>query len=264
VYAPQVVGSAPGSAHTLRLHPGGRYVYLSGGRVYDLADPTRPGLVATFAQPSTSGNLHLDLSFSADGRRMYWAAQPVYVFDTTNPANPTVVSTIVPPGMVIVHDTLPTPDGRFLLISEETLGGVCPHGAVSVWDVRIEAAPVYLGQVWAGVGPVTDRDQDEPDVGTVFLGFCSSHVMTMDPGGRSFSIGWYRGGSRVFDLEGLYANDASVAAAWGRYGVGVVEKAFVKPQGADTSAAKQYPALPGYVFSADYSLGFYVSRLTSS
>lgn len=260
VYEPKVLRGAPGSAHTLRLHPDGRYLYLSGGDIYDLVDPSTPVSVGSFAQPH-AGLLHTDLSFSPDGDRMYSATQPVYVYDTSDPANPRVITRILVPGMVIVHDTLPTPDGRFLFISEETVGGVCPHGAVSVWDMLVEASPVYVGQVWAGAGPVTDRENDEPAVGNAGLGFCSSHVMTMDPGGRSFSIGWYAGGTRVFDFGGLYT--APAAAGWGKYGVGVVEKGFVKPSGADTSAAKQYAALPGYVFSADYALGFYVSKFVT-
>ncbi|HEX9890815.1 MAG TPA: hypothetical protein VGB28_01975, partial [Actinomycetota bacterium] len=202
---------------------------------------------------------HANLSFSGDGSRMYSATQPVYVFDTVNPAAPVLLSRLFVPGMVVVHDAVPTPDRRFLFVSETATGG-CPVGGVAVWDVRDDANPLFLGEVWAGAGLLTNRENDEMGTGENAGLACSSHILEMDPGGRSFSIGWMAAGTRTFDIDGLYTQDPPLAAAWGRYGTGVVEEGFVKPAGGRTSAAKRYPALPGYVFSADLQLGFYVSK----
>jgi hypothetical protein len=259
-YAPSVLGGARGTAHHLRLHPGGRFLYLSGGDIFDLNDPTSPAKVGSWFQNVTSLG-HANLSFSTDGARMYSATQPVYVFDTLDPADPELITSMFAPGMAIIHDTVPTPDRRFLFVSEEATGG-CPHGAVGVWDMDDESNPAFIGQVWAGVGPYTNRENDEMGTGEPSGLACSSHMLSMDPGGRSFSIGWYVAGTRVFDIGGLYQGGPAPALAlgWGTYGVGVVQKGFVKPQGTRTGSAVQYGALPGYVFSADFELGLYVSK----
>lgn len=180
---------------------------------------------------------------------------------------PRVISTFFPPGASIGHDTLVTPDGAFLFAGDEGGGGLtypCPGGAIHVYDIRAEATPIYLGQAYAGAGPVTNRDAElTTEVGSPTA--CTSHVMDLNPDKQSLTIGWYGAGSRVFDFSGLYdaARKASPApaAAYGHDGVGLVESGWIRPDGGSTWSAKQYGPVPGYIFSDDLRLGFYVTRV---
>lgn len=275
VYQPVVVGSAPtaAGAHNITLTPDGRYLYISTSEIveaqsnvpiYDLADPRNPRLVGTFSAP---GNSPHDIRFSPDGRRAYTAGVSTFrILDTTDPTRPTVISTFFPPGASIGHDVLVSPDGAFLFAGDEAGGGLeypCPGGAIHVYDIRNEALPVYLGQSYAGAGPGTNRTLLSTETGEV--GSCTSHVMALNPGGTSLTLGWYSAGSRVFDFSGLY--DAAGRPAptpslgVGSVGIGLVETGWIRPAGGSTWSAKQYAGVPGYVFSDDLVHGFYVTRL---
>jgi hypothetical protein len=41
----------------------------------------------------------------------------------------------------------------------------------------------------------------------------------------------------------------------------VKETGWIVPQGANTWSAKQYIGVPGYIFSDDLALGFYVTKI---
>jgi hypothetical protein len=275
VYAPKVVGGAAETqgAHNNTLHPSGKYLYISTSGItdrnarvpiYDISDPANPRLVQIW---STPGNSPHDIRFSPDGKRAYMAGISQYrIVDTSDPEAPSVISTIVPPGGSIGHDTLITRDGAFLFIGDEAGGGgtyPCPGGAIYVYDVRAEAAPILLGVAEAGVGPVTGRQIDEPAVGS--LGGCTAHVMDLNPDGQSLTLGWYVAGSRTFDFSALYNADGTPkigpALAYGTKGIGIVEDSYMIPEGANTWSAKQYSEVPGYIFSDDLNLGFYVTRI---
>jgi hypothetical protein len=125
-----------------------------------------------------------------------------------------------------------------------------------------------LGQSVAGGGPVTNRMVDEAAAGGV-TGGCTSHVMELNPDKKSLTLGWYTLGSRVFSFASFYNADgtpktaAGIAAAWGKFGVGLVETAYFVPDGGNTWSAKQYAKVPGYVFSDDLVKGFYVTKVTA-
>jgi len=276
LYAPRVVGSAPteDGAHNHTLHPSGRYLYISTSNIgetdgqvpiFDLADLRRPKLVATFTTP---GNAPHDVRFNPSGTRAYLAGISQYrIIDTSNPVAPKLVSVFYPPGTTIGHDTLVSPDGAYLFAGDEAGGGAtfpCPGGAIHVFDIRAEKTPVYLGQAYAGAGPVTNRDA-EPTTEVGALSSCTSHVMELNPDKLSLTIGWYGAGSRIFRFDDLY-NDGTTpspvpVAAYGHDGIGLVESGWIAPEGASTWSAKQYAPVPGYIFSDDLKLGFYVTRL---
>ena len=274
VYAPAVVGAAPGLAHNQTLTPDGQYLFISGSGiaeaeakvpVYDLADIRKPKLLTTFTAP---GNSPHDIRFNADGTRAYMAGVSTFrIVDTTDKANPRLISTFYPPGATIGHDVLVSPDGAFLFAGDEAGGGAtfpCPGGAVHVFDIRNEAQPIYLGQSFAGAGPVTNRDA-EPTTEVGSPGSCTSHVMEMNPDGKSFTLGWYAAGTRVFSFAGLYGADGKPkpgpALAYGHDGVGLVETGWARPDGGSTWAAKQYASVPGYIFSNDGKAGMYVTKI---
>lgn len=281
VYAPTVVGIAPDGrgAHNNTFHPSGKYVYISSSGdtpnhvpIYDISDPSQPRLVKNFSFPD--GNSPHDIRFSPDGTRAYMAGINRFrIVDTTDPEKPTLISTFTVPGSTVGHDALVTPDKAFLFVGDELNGGgtaPCPGGAVYVYDIRgaNETAPVLLGLVEAGAGPVSGRNNNElvvpPPVST---NGCTSHVMDLNPNKKSFTIGWYQAGTRVFDFSGLYNTDGTPKTdakvlAWGEYGSGPVkETGWIIPQGANTWSAKQYAGVPGYIFSDDLVLGFYVTKI---
>ena len=283
VYAPKVVGFAVESqgSHNNTLHPSGDFLYISTSAlapsnghetripIFDVSDPANPVKVKDFLVP---GNGPHDIRFSADGKRAYFAGISMFhIVNTEDPKNPSVVSRIIPPGGSIGHDTLITKDKRFLFLGDEAGGGQiypCPGGAIYAYDLTDERAPILLGAAEAGGGPVFARNIEEAP-GPQTTGGCTSHVMELNPDGKSLSLGWYRLGTRTFSFASFYNPDgtpkaaAGIAAAWGKYGVGLVETGFMIPDNANTWAAKQYSKVPGYIFSDDLNLGFYVTKIKS-
>ena len=278
IYAPKVIGAAPtpSGSHNQSLMPGGRYLYIDTSEIveagsyvpiYDLKDPSRPKLAGEYRGP---GNSPHDIRFNAKGTRAYTAGVSSFqILDTTNPIKPTMVSAFFPPGATIGHDVVVSPDGAFLFAGDEAGGGLpypCPGGAVHTYDIRNEANPVYLGQTFAATGPVTNRTLESTEVGAV--GACTAHVMDLNPDKKSITLGWYTAGSRVFDFSGLY--DAAgkprttASLAYGGNGTGLVETGFIIPDGANTWSAKQYAPRPGYIFSDDLKLGFYVTKVPAA
>jgi hypothetical protein len=286
VYAPSAiaVAAAPRGAHNNTIHPSGNYVYISESGdspgqvpIWDISNPAQPRKVKDWQTgglaPSgtVAGDSPHDIRFSADGTRAYMAGIDQFrIVDTTNPENPQLISTFAVPGSTIGHDALVTPDKAFLFAGDELQGGgtaPCPGGAVYIYDIRgaSEQNPILLGAVEAGSGPVTGRNNDEAPPYEGDIGGCTSHVMDMNPGNRSFTIGWYVSGLRTFDFSGLYNGNTPnplPSAAWGAYGAGPVkESGWIVPEGANTWAAKQYQGVPGYIFADDLNLGFYVVKI---
>lgn len=277
VYAPKVVGgaAASGGAHNNTIHPSGRYLYISSSAIaaatasvaiFDISTPATPRLVQNW---TARGNAPHDIRFNPSGTRAYMAGISQYrIVDTTDPENPVLISTIVPPGGTIGHDTLVTNDGAYLFLGDEAGGGAaypCPGGAVYVYDIRDETLPVLLGAAEAGIGPVSSGQVDQPATGGI--GGCTAHVMELNPDGRSFTLGWYVGGTRTFSFAGLYdANGAPApgpALAYGPISASIVETGYMVPDSANTWAAKQYGKVPGYIFSNDIRLGLYVTRVSA-
>lgn len=282
VYAPTVVGlaEAAGGSHNHTLTPDGRYLYISNCApvcaspthvpIFDLADPSKPVLVKNWAMTGSSPH---DIRFSPDGKRAYMAGISTYrIVNTEDPRNPQVISEIVPPGGTIGHDTLVTPDKAFLFLGDEAGGGSaypCPGGAIYAYDIRNEAAPIFLGLAEAGGGPIVGRAIDEVPPAGANVGACTSHVMELNPDKKSLTIGWYVLGTRTFSFASFYNPDGTpkapgaIAAAWGKYGVGLVETGWIIPDSTNTWAAKQYAKVPGYIFSnaGGTGGGLYVTKI---
>ena len=293
VYAPRAVAVAEEArgARSASIHPSGRYIYLSVSEgapgivpIYDISDPSAPRLVRSWDPGDGGAPRHI--RFSGDGARAYLAGGGRFrIVDTSDPENPRLISSFTAPGSTNGHDSLVTPDKAFLFAGEELRAdgpagpnGVspprlpedtpCPGGAVYVYDIRgaKETSPELIGVVEAGAGPVTARNNDETEPSLGPSGPCSSAIMDLNPNARSLTLGWQRAGSRVIDFSGLY--DASGAPnpqrslAWGAYGIGGAgETGWIVPEGANTRSAKQYSEVPGYIFSADKVLGFYVTKI---
>lgn len=282
VYNPMVIGRAVESqgSHNHTIHPGGKFLYISPSAlaptnnntesrvpIFDISNPAAPVKVKDFMIPVNGPH---DIRFNPSGTRAYFAGVSAYhIVNTSDPKNPSIISTIVPPGGSIGHDTLVTPDGAFLFLGDEGGGGApypCPGGAIYAYDIRDETRPILLGLAEAGGGPVTNRNLEEATAGGV--NGCTSHVMELNPDKKSLTLGWYGLGSRMFSFSSFYNADGTpkaagnIAAAWGKYGVGLVETGYMIPDGGNTWSAKQYAKVPGYIFSDDLAYGFYVTKIT--
>jgi hypothetical protein len=248
----------PTGVHNSTWHPGGRYVYISdseltpgltpipGGRIYivDVANPRAPKLVSTFALPGDRMSTH-DITFSRNGKRAYVAAlQETYILDTSKPAEPAIVSRIEDPSINISHGADPTPDGKYLLITDEQAGaaanGVCNVGGVHVYDISNELVPLKVGfYVLDPTNSVTATSNGNLT--------CTTHVLDYGPDGRTWTNGDYAAGVRIVSATALVGRPT--------------ELAYFTPDDADTWSAKTYKN-PRYVFANDLNRGFDVYKWT--
>ncbi|MEX2626525.1 MAG: hypothetical protein WD225_06550, partial [Ilumatobacteraceae bacterium] len=210
----------PKGSHNQTVHPSGDYLYNSnselitsiagevGIEVVDISDLSAPEQVAFVALPIRPGlgtESH-DITFSADGNRAYSAAlSQTVIIDTTDAAEPAIISSFVDPAINVEHQASPitltdpllgTRD--FLVIEDEVAGasptGQCPNGGVHVYDITgdLEATPVKVGY-WniRDVGPTANG-----------LGSCTAHVFELHEDEALMTIAYYNGGVRVVDLSG--------------------------------------------------------------
>jgi hypothetical protein len=268
--------SFPKGSHNQTVHPSGDYLYNSnselitsvvgevGIEVVDISDLSAPEQVAFVALPIRPGlgtESH-DVTFSADGTRAYSAAlSQTVIIDTTDPADPSIISSFVDPAINVEHQadpvTLTDPllgTRDFLVIEDEVAGatptGQCPNGGVHVYDITgdLEQSPVKVGY-WniSDVGPTTDG-----------LGTCTAHVFEIHEDEALMTIAYYNGGVRVVDLSGL------VGVALGEVGVGMRELASFRFADSDTWAVKAPHVSrdePFHVYGNDIARGLDVYRV---
>ena len=163
--------------------------------VYDFTDVDNPKMVSDQA---TEGGPH-DLTFSADGKTGYVASENnVRVYDATDPKKPRL--TFRGPTIAsYVHGADPTPDGKTLLVTDESLvlGGffasrtaVCPGGGITLFDTQTPGVLKPLSYL------VADIKGQSPDHRA-----CTAHVGRFTPDSKHYVTGWYLGGVRLFDIS---------------------------------------------------------------
>lgn len=265
-------------AHNTTIHPTRPLLYVSESEslgvpdpnavqpihIVDVSKPKAPKVVKTFSLGP--GDSPHDITFNAKGTRAYVAAGftgATFVLDTSAPAEPKVLSRLHDPAVNFAHQADPTPDGRFLLLTDELVGAegnaYCPGGGIHVWDLANEAAPVKVGAYFipdsfasadpgprptpAGVGPRIFR--------------CTAHIMRIAPDGKTLVMAWYSQGVQVLDLTGLPGVSAGANGADAGSGIKRVASWTVK--GADTWSAKIDDR--GYVFTGDTQRGMDVLKL---
>jgi len=246
-------------AHNVTVHPTQPLAYVSNsdqtgdGRVHiwDFTNPAAPVKVQDWVYlPVESPH---DITFSADGSRAYLAARTLtHIVNTEDPRAPVVISS-VPHHGYLSHQSDPTPDGNYLLVAEELLGGgfdtPSPGGPVWVWDIRDEAHPVEIGAI----------ANDE----TGLNGVSTAHVFRINPDGYTMAIAWYSDGFAVVDYSSIAG--ANAAGLGTQAGAGPRVVASARMPGADAWSAKMWQERhPGYVFVNDISRGFdvfYVAEL---
>lgn len=243
--------------HNATWHPGGRYVYISdseltpdmgippGGRIQivDIGNPRKPKHISTFKLIGDRMSTH-DITFSKNGKRAYIAAlQETYILDTTSPAEPKEIARIEDPSINISHGADPTPDEKYLLITDEQSGaaanGVCNVGGVHVFDLTVEAVPVKVG-FWT-MNPVNSITATT-NSNTLT---CTAHVLDYAANGKTWTNANYAAGIRVMSATEVIGRPT--------------ELAYFTPDDANTWSAKTYKD-PRYIFANDLTRGFDVYK----
>ena len=275
---PRAVGflAMPTGAHNTTVHPTKPLLYVSESQsldpdpavlqpiyVVDVANPRKPRVAKTFSLGP--GDSPHDITFNKKGTRAYVAGGfggTAYVVDTTKPLEPAVVGRVVDPAINFSHQADPTPDGKYLLITDELAGAegnaYCPGGGIHVWDISTEAAPVKVGAYFIPDSFPSADPGPRPNVlgvgPTIYR--CTAHVMRMTPDGKTLVMAWYSQGVQVLDISGLQG--LSAGAGGTDAGVGIKRIANWTASGADAWSAKMDDR--GYIFTGDTQRGMDVLR----
>jgi hypothetical protein len=263
-------------SHNMTVHPSGNYLYNSNSDlitsiqpaievvdISDLAAPNHAGELALPTRPGLGTESH-DITFNTSGTRAYSAAlSQGVIIDTTDPANPSLVTSFLDPTINVWHQSDPVRigDREFLIVEDEFAGalgtGQCPNGGVHVYDITgaNERNPVKVGY-WNidTVGTTSDA----PD------GRCTAHVFDIHEAEQLMTIAYYNGGVRVVDLSGLEGISlGGVQLA----GAGMKEIASFRHPDGDTWAFKTPRIEPGgdfYAYGNDVARGLDVYRYDAS
>jgi len=111
-------------------------------------------------------------------------------------------------GVAVSHEAEPTPDKKWMFVTDERGGGVVPGGA----SCPQEGVPNPYGNGGVHVFDISEPGKFEyaqmPDGNkAVFIGetvvpqgtFCTAHVMEQIPGEQRFTIAWYTQGTKIVD-----------------------------------------------------------------
>ena len=254
-------------SHNHTFVPGKPIVYLSDSDlnntglgnipIWDVSDPANPVMKFEFKLGAHSPH---DITFNESGTRAYVAAVSLtYILNTENPINPTLVSVIPNEGISISHQADPTPDGDYLLVSDEVGGGaagVSPGGAIHVYDIRNEVRPVKVGLIENDCLPQTCHPLT--DVPTT----ASSHVFRINPDGYTMAIAWYKDGLGVLDFSSIRGANIGGTGTTTKFGARTI--GWIRMPNANTWAAKMWDKHPGFVFASDIRRGldiFYVPSM---
>ncbi|HUG86698.1 MAG TPA: cell wall-binding repeat-containing protein, partial [Euzebya sp.] len=216
----------PEGSHNGTVHPSGDWFYNSDSaliddvtpqiQIYDISalpEVTRVGEVDLPVRPGLGTSSH-DLTFNADGSRMYAAAlSQTIIYDTTDPAAPVEVSSWIDPAINVEHQADPIDlvdsegNERTLLLVEDELAGAagngfCPGGGVHIYDITgdNELDPMLhkVGTYFIPEFRPAGTGSGEGEAIT-----CTAHVFRIHPEQQIMTIAWYNAGVWVLDLSGL-------------------------------------------------------------
>jgi len=271
---PRAVGfvKIPGAAHNTTVHPTRPILYVSDSEtatntrvhIVDVSKPKAPALVKTVNL--APGDAIHDISFNSTGTRAYIASSFTHsaIVDTTDPLDPKLIARIQDPAVNFHHQAEPTPDGKFLIISDELAGAegllFCPGGGLHVYDLSTEALPRKIGAYYIPEAFVETRDTNNgprPVAVDAFRPFrCTAHVMQMAKDGKTLTMAWYSQGIQVLDLSNL--TGVSAGAAGRPIPAGIQRLGAWKVRLGDAWSAKMDDR--GYVFTGDTARGMDVVR----
>ncbi len=206
---PRFLGSVmlPGGSHTITPYPGEDIIYSSPGglrngaaieQIIDVSNPAKPKVAATF-KPNEIGCHDIAFQRAADGDRMLAfcpGGGEVTIWDVTKPLEPAVIAHGFTPSF-FPHAAVPTPDGKYLVMTDEAFGvHDCvggPTGSVWVFDITTPEVPLLVGH-W---GP----QRGAAPVGTVATAWCTAHNLNFIGKTNQAVISWYTGGTSVVDFS---------------------------------------------------------------
>ena len=272
---PRSVGfvTVPGAAHNSTIHPTRPILYVSDSEtatntrvhIVDVSKPKAPALVKS-VELAPGDAIH-DISFNAKGDRAFVAAGFTHsaVVDTTDPLAPALIARIQDPAINFHHQAEPTPDGRFLIISDELAGAegllFCPGGGLHVYDLSTPV-PTKVGAYYIPETFVETRDTNNgprPVEVDAFRPFrCTAHVMQMGKDGKTLTMAWYSQGIQVLDISNLSGVSAGVMGT--ALPMGIQRLAAWKVRLGDAWSAKMDDR--GYVFTGDTARGMDVVKVT--
>ena len=273
---PRAVGfvKVPGAAHNTTVHPTKPILYVSDSEtatntlvhIVDVSKPKAPALLNS-VELAPGDAIH-DISFNAKGDRAFVASGFTHsaIIDTTDPLAPALIARIQDPAVNFHHQAEPTPDGKFLIISDELAGAegllFCPGGGLHVYDLATESLPRKIGAYFIPETFVETRDTNNgprPVEVDAFRPFrCTAHVMQMAKDGKSLTMAWYSQGIQVLDISNLTGVSAGVAGA--AVPMGIQRMAAWKVRLGDAWSAKMDDR--GYVYTGDTARGMDVVRVT--
>jgi hypothetical protein len=217
-------GVAATSAHTVTVHPSGKYVYANPGglnngngttTIIDISDPTAPTVAGRFTPDAVGCH---DLQFTADGTLAFCAGlQKVEVWDVKDPAKPVVLNTVRNPAIQFAHNAVPSPDGKLLVINDEAFAGhdcATPakvYGSLWVYDISDPRNPALVSRIAAPEGGANPIGYSGPDLAGIdgrqvgpaagwTRSWCAAHNYNFVPGTRMLVAGWFTAGVTVEDL----------------------------------------------------------------
>ena len=240
----------PDGTHTLTVYPGKPLIYSSPGglgenggveHIVDVSNPRAIEVVGEYA-PNTFGCHDLTFHFTKKAKLAFCPGQQeTEILDVSDPVEPTLVAEI-PPNMEFPHSAVASPDGRLLVIGDESLftahdcaTGKSPTGALYAYDISDPARPLFLGHHSSPRGGAP--------LGTLGTPVCTAHNFNFIPGTRQVVTSWYTGGTSVVD----FAEPSSP-----------VEVAHFRPDDADTWSSYWYR---GRIYANDGARGLDVLKL---
>jgi hypothetical protein len=245
-------------SHNMTAHPTKPIVWNSDSdlekkgeiQIWSIADPRKPKLLNTVDSLPHSPH---DVGFNKKGTLAVTASVSHFdIWDTKNPAKPTLLFTGQCPGCSITHDAKFTPDGKRIIIGDEAGGGepmACPGGALYIYDLNMQAGrPV----------PVLTGVYEPAEFGVVNVGIpgpCTSHVFDISDDGKKLAISWYTAGTRYLDISSAQGPTVGANAA----PTGIKELGWFIPEGGNSWSSKFHKG--PYVFSNDINRGFDVYRI---
>jgi hypothetical protein len=197
----------PGGTHTLTVYPGTDLIYASPGglanggsveQILDASNPNKLTVAATF-KPNQTGCHDITFARAADGDTMLGfcpGGGEVSIWDVTDELKPVVIAHGFTPSF-FPHAAVPTPDGKYLVMTDEAfavhdcMGG--PTGSMWVFDIQNPAVPIPVGH-W---GP----QRGSAPVGTYATDWCTAHNLNFVGKTRQAVVSWYTGGTSVVDFS---------------------------------------------------------------
>jgi hypothetical protein len=208
----------PVGTHTLTKYPGEPLIYTSSSLnqlrhyIIDVSNPMVPITIPTNLQACHDISFH----FSKRGKFAFCAAGSVSteIWDVSDPMSPEVIAEIRDGDIGYHHLAVATPDGKYLVIGDESTGGSCSgnarqreRGALSIYDISNITEPKLVSFINAPRGPAV----------------CWAHNFNFVPRTRTLVMAWWQAGTSVYDLSNprrpreIAHFQPDTAAVWSSY-----------------------------------------------